>query len=133
MFFFRVPADEEIVEVHRMKIRRKRWVTAFYVSCILISIIVLLWGGIIIKHALGLLGELGLDEKDKNLISIGFGFGVAIASTVLYMVSCIVPTVQAFQGNPESKLLLKYHDRLVELGDIEDVAEQDGLFPCGLK
>ncbi len=125
--FFRVLSDEEIIKAHRKIIRRNKWMTVFYVSCTVISIVALLCWGLLIKLILGLLGELDLGEKDKNLIIIAFGIGAAIASAVFYMVSCVPSTIQSLQGNPESKLLLKYHDQLVELGEIEDAVGQDGL------
>lgn len=133
MFFLRVPADEEIIKVHCKIIHRNKWMAVLYVSFAIISILMLLSWGIMLEGFLGVLGELGLDEKDKNLISIGFGLGTISAFTILCMASCIPLVVQSLRGNPESKLLLKYHDRLAELGDIEDVAEQDGLGSCGLR
>jgi hypothetical protein len=75
-----------------------------------------------------MIDEMSDEARKWALIDLilGFTFGAVIAQYILIAVQSILMSLDLFDFNRSTRLLIKYHDMLQEIGILEQDNEQEG-------
>lgn len=118
----KVFSDTEFVERTRKVLRFSRKFVWLYVVVVLVICVV-------VPAAVGLLWELTKDSSNEARqmviagLIVGFIFGAFIGQCLINGIHAILMALDLFDYNRAPRLLIKYHDKLKEIGALEQNAE----------
>lgn len=120
----KILSDDEFVEKNKKFLRLSKKFAWFHIA---VLILLSVFFPKLIHWIWQMIDEMSDEARKWALIGLilGFTFGAVIAQYILIAVQSILMSLDLFDFNRSTRLLIKYHDMLQEIGILEQDNEQE--------